>query len=320
MSMPTPLVTIAIPTYNRALSYLPQALACAVGQTYRNIEIIVSDNCSSDGTPEFMASQTDPRIRYYRHDKVIVPNENFNFGLQQARGQYFLLLLDDELVDRDFVATCLAAARGQKDVGLIRTGLRIIDANGIVVGNIRNQVAGLPVSDFFLAWFAGRTSLYLCNTLFDTALLRSVGGLRSRHNLFQDVMAQVRVAAVSRRVDIEDVHASTRSHPGQHTYSAKVMEWAEDALDLLELIQTTASDKRSAIRDAGERFFAAICYSRASAIHRPLERLAAYRAIYRRFNRRYMPPVRTVLASTSLYRGLRNIKRRLRGQPRWAAA
>ncbi len=320
MSAPTPLVTIAIPTYNRARNYLPQALACAVGQTSRNIEIIVSDNCSTDGTPQFMASQTDPRIRYYRQDKAMEPNDNFNFCLREARGRYFLLLLDDELVDCDFVATCLAAADGLKDVGLIRTGLRIIDANGVVVDKIRNQAAGLPTSDFFLAWFAGRTSLYLCNTLFDTALLRSIGGLRSQHNLFQDVMAQVRVGAVSRRVDIEDVHASTRSHPGQHTYSAKVMEWVEDALDLLELIQMTAGDKRSAIRDAGERFFAEICYSRASAIRRPLERFAAYRAIYRRFNRRYMPPARTVLASTSLYRGLRNIKRRLKRQPRWAAA
>ncbi len=320
MSASMPLVTIAIPTYNRARSYLPQALACALGQTYRHIEVIVSDNCSSDGTPAFMVGVTDPRVRYYRQPVPILPNDNFNFCLREASGEYFLLLLDDELVDQDFVATCLAAARGQKDVGLIRTGLRVIDANGTVVGEIRNQAAGLPAPDFFLAWFAGRTSLYLCNTLFDTALLRYVGGLRSRHNLFQDVMAQVRVAGVSRRVDIENVHASTRSHPGQHTYSAKVMEWAEDALDLLELIQATAGEKRSAIRDAGERFFAAICYSRASAIRRPLERLAAYRAIYRRFNRRYMPPARTVLASTSLYRGLRNVKRRLKGQPRWAAA
>lgn len=320
MNASTPLVTIAIPTYNRARSYLPQALACAIGQTYRNIEIIVSDNRSTDDTPGFMARQVDPRIRYYRQDKPIAPNDNFNFCLAQARGEYFSLLLDDELIDHQFVAACMAAVGNRDDVGLIRTGLRIIDVNGSLLGEVRNHAMALSLPDFFLAWFAGRTSLYLCNTLFKTTLLRAVGGLHSRHNLFQDVLAQVRVAAVSRRIDVESVLASTRSHAGQHTYSAKVMEWAEDSLELLAAMENVAGDKRGAIRASGEKFFAAICYSRASAIRRPLERLAAYRAIYVYFNRRYMPPARTVLASTSLYRQLRNIKRRLKGQPRWAAA
>ena len=320
MSTATPLVTIAIPTYNRAGSYLPQALASAVGQTYENLEIIVSDNCSTDDTPEFVGRQTDPRIRYYRQSKPITPNENFNFCIEQARGEYFLLLLDDELVDPPFVASCIAAASNRDDVGLIRTGLRIVDANGNVLTEANNYAAELSVPDFFLAWFAGRTALYLCNTLFKTSVLRAVGGLRSRHNLFQDVLAQVRVSAIARRVDVESVLASSRSHPGQHTYSANVMQWAEDSLDLLEAMQNAAVEKRSVVRASGERFFAAICYSRASAIRRPLERLAAYRTVYLYFNRRYMPPARTVFASTSLYRRLRNIKRRLKGQPRWAAA
>lgn len=320
MSTATPLVTIAIPTYNRAGSYLPQALASAIGQTYENIEIIISDNCSTDGTPELVVRQTDPRIRYYRQSQSITPNDNFNFCIERARGEYFLLLLDDELVDPQFVATCIAAANNRDDVGLIRTGLRLIDANGNMLGQVNNYAAELSVPDFFLAWFAGRTSLYLCNTLFKTSLLRSVGGLRSRHNLFQDVLAQVRVVSVARRVDIESVLASSRSHPGQHTYSANVMQWAEDSLDLLKAMENVAGEKRSAVRASGEKFFAAICYSRASAIRRPWERLAAYRAVYVCFNRRYMPPARTVFASTSLYRRLRNIKRRLKGQPRWAAA
>lgn len=320
MSASTPRVTIAIPTYNRARSYLPHSLACAVGQTYTDIEIIVSDNRSTDDTPDFMARQVDPRIRYYRQEKAITPNDNFNFCLAQARGEYFLLLLDDELIDSEFVATCMAAVANRQDVGLIRTGLRIIDMEGRVVGEIPNRAAALSLPDFFLAWFAGHTSLYLCNTLFKTELLRATGGLNSRHNLFQDVLAQVRVGAVSPRIDVEGVLASTRSHPGQHTYSAKVMAWAEDSLELLQAMESVAGDRRNAIRVSGEKFFAAICYSRANAIRRPLERLAAYRAIYVYFNRRYMPPARTVLASTSLYRQLRNIKRWLKGQPRWAAA
>lgn len=45
-----PLVTIAIPTYNRADGFLKQALQSAINQTYYYLEIIVSDNCSTDTT------------------------------------------------------------------------------------------------------------------------------------------------------------------------------------------------------------------------------------------------------------------------------
>lgn len=320
MNAGQPLVTIAIPTYNRAATYLGDALGCALVQTYRNLDIIVADNCSSDATPQFVQAHTDSRVRYFRHERNLAPNDNFNFCLQQARGEYFLLLLDDEQVDPDFVATCIEAARGDVDIGLIRTGLRTIDAKGAVIGEQPNGAAGVTADQLFIAWFENRTALYLCNTLFNTAALRSVGGFRSRHNLFQDVMAQVRLIARLPRIDVATVKASTRSHSGQFTYSAKVINWAEDSADLLALMENAVPDKREVIRKTGEPFFAAICYSRAGMIRSPMERAGAYRRVYRYFGRRYLPRLRTVLVGTALYRGLRALKRRLKGQPGWAAA
>lgn len=320
MSARTPLVTIAIPTFNRAQTYLPQALASALGQTYHDIEIIVSDNCSSDQTPAVVARCHDPRVRYFRRSVSVSPNDNFNFCLEQARGEYFLLLLDDELVDRDFVEICVNGVSDRSNVGLVRTGLRVIDANGNVVNEVPNRAAGLSLANFLLAWFDGQTALYLCNTLFNTALLRSIGGLRSRHNLFQDVMAQVRVAAISGRVDIDNVLASTRSHPGQFTYSAKVYGWVEDAGDLLDLMTLLVSDEREIVRKRGMRFFATICYSRAGAIPSLWERLRTYHRIYQMFQRCCVPPIRLVIASTTLYKRLRTIKRWVKRQPSWAAA
>ncbi|BAU48100.1 glycosyl transferase [Sulfurifustis variabilis] len=318
--MEMPLVTIAIPTHNRADSYLRDALRCAVEQTYARLDILVADNASTDGTAELVSRLRDPRVRYLRHDVAIRPNDNFNFCIAQARGEYLLLLLDDEQVDRDFVATCLDAVGGRSGIGLIRTGLRTIDGNGIVIGECPNEAAGLPIGDLFLAWFEGRTSLYLCNTLFSTRALRASGGLRSRHCLFQDVMAQVRVARASGRADVEAIKATTRSHPGQFTYSAKVREWAEDAIDLLRLMCDAAPERREAIRVKGGRFFATVSYSRANAIRAPLARLEAYLLVYRLFGYRHLPPLRVVLSATALYRVARDLKRRLKGQPRWAAA
>ena len=56
-----PLVTIGIPTYNRADHYLREALTSALSQTYANLEIIVSDNCSTDSTQTLVKGLPDPR-------------------------------------------------------------------------------------------------------------------------------------------------------------------------------------------------------------------------------------------------------------------
>lgn len=314
-----PLITIAIPTFNRAASYLPHALGCALAQTYDNIEIIVSDNCSTDETPALMARQNDSRVRYHRHEKQLIPNDNFNFCLQQARGEYFLFLLDDEAIDADFVTVCVDAMQRKSRVGIVRTGLRVIDAHNNVLYKLPNNVAGRTLAEFFLGWFAGDTALYLCNTLFRTDVLREVG-FRSKHNLFQDAIAQAKVLACATRVDVQSIKASTRSHPYQMTYAARVNEWTEDALDLLDLIVSLVPEQRELVRQQGMRFFARICYSRASAVKRPTDRIRAYIHVYRDFDRRYPPSASTILASTMLYRKLRDIKRRLKGQPAWVAA
>lgn len=313
----TPLVTIAIPTYNRARTYLRACLESALQQTYPNIEIVVADNGSTDDTEAVVRSYDDPRIRYYRQRKNIAPNDNFNFCLRQARGSYFLLLLDDELIDHDFLEACLRGADYRGDFGLIRTGLRTIDANGVVLYETANFAGGMSLSDLFLAWFAGRTTLYLCNTLFNRAALLAIGGFGSRHNLFQDVSAQVRLAAQLPRVDVAAVKASTRLHRGQFTFGAKVRAWCEDSLDLLDLMCELAPDQRELVRQRGERFFALIGYSRASAVRSPAERLSAYLTVYRLFGRRHVPPLRMAFASTALYRSLRQLKRRVLNRPAW---
>jgi glycosyltransferase involved in cell wall biosynthesis len=81
-----PLVTIGIPTYNRAGGYLRECIEGAINQTYLNFEFIISDNCSVDGTTTLASSIADSRIRYFRHPKNIGANNNFNYCLEQAKG------------------------------------------------------------------------------------------------------------------------------------------------------------------------------------------------------------------------------------------
>ncbi len=105
-----PLVTIAIPTYNRA-SLLARSISSAQQQTYQNVEIVISDNGSSDDTESLcrdLAAQ-DSRIRYLRQIKQISGAENFNSLLSQAGGAYFMWLGDDDWIDVNYVESCLSS-------------------------------------------------------------------------------------------------------------------------------------------------------------------------------------------------------------------
>jgi glycosyltransferase involved in cell wall biosynthesis len=285
-----PLVTIGIPTYNRADSYLRQALDSAIGQTYPNIEIVVSDNCSTDNTEALVKDLIAPNLRYYRHDDNIGANNNFNFCLDQARGDYFLLLHDDDTIDEDFVAVCMDAAGYHTDIGIIRTGTRIIDGQGRQLRETPNLTGGLDTAGFFLGWFEGKTAPYMCSTLLNTEQLKEMGGLESKHNLFQDVVAECKLAARYGRVDVRDVKASFREHGSERTFSVKVSQWCEDSLFLLDtMVELVPDEERARVRRKGIEYFAWLNYNFARKIESPLERLSTYLMVYKMFGFRYPP-------------------------------
>jgi glycosyltransferase involved in cell wall biosynthesis len=309
-----PLVTIGIPTYNRARDYLRETLESALAQTYPRLEIVVSNNCSTDDTDAVVRAYADPRLRYIKQQKALLPNDHFNFCLNEARGDYFLLLHDDDKIDPDFVESCLQAAHFRTDCGAILAGVRIIDQDGRTLTEVPNR-ADLPAAgDLFLAWMDGRLSLYVCSTLYNTQTLKDVGGFHSRHNMFQDVAATARVIAHHGRVDVRDVKASARQHQGKWTHTVRVREWCEDSRDLLDLLCELAPDKALLLRERGTRFFANINYRRASDVGPLAKKLSAYAFVYRFFEGRYLPPPRMVFQSTGLYRGLRQIKRAVLGR------
>lgn len=285
----SPLITIGIPTYNRANSYLGQTLHSALGQTYENIEIIVSDNCSQDNTEELVRGFSDPRIRYIRQSENIGSNNNFNVCIAQAKGDFCLLLPDDDLIDGDFIESCVKASAETPEVGIIRTGTRLINSDGTTYYEQQNPAAGLTTTDFFLAWFDNKITFYVCSTLFNRKRLQEIGGIKSRHNLFQDVIAEFKLAARYGRVDIMDVKASFRRHEENIGSAAKISAWCEDSLELLDVMCSLIPANSSLIRDKGMDYFCKKMYVYTSKLQSPFERLITYYNIYKMFEYRHSP-------------------------------
>ena len=110
-----PLVSIGVTTFNRPDGLL-RTLDRITSQTYQNLEIIVSDNCSPDERVEQVAREfvaRDPRIQYFKQDRNYGPSFNGRFVRTQATGRYFMWAADDDYFESpNLVERLLEAAHG----------------------------------------------------------------------------------------------------------------------------------------------------------------------------------------------------------------
>lgn len=123
MGSDAPLVSIVMPTRNRAhlLRYALQSARAQQG--IDSFEIVVSDNCSADGTSDYVSSLGDPRIRLVRPPRSLSMSSHWEFAFGQARGEYVTFLCDDDAMCRDALAEALDALR--------RTGLDLVAKGGM---------------------------------------------------------------------------------------------------------------------------------------------------------------------------------------------
>jgi GT2 family glycosyltransferase len=175
-----PLVTIAIPTFNRA-SWLKKCISAALSQTYRNFEVLVSDNASTDDTAEVLRQFDDTRLRVVRQPTNIGILSNWNACLAGARGDYIVYCSDDDLLAPAILERCLAIARRNPQVPIV-LGLcdfYFLEDSHCSVATPSTRFStglceGVPLLIEFLR---NRITLGNCAMMFRTQPLRADGGL-----------------------------------------------------------------------------------------------------------------------------------------------
>lgn len=106
MDTHNPLITTVIPTYRRP-HLLKRAIKSVLNQTFKNLQVCVYDNASSDQTREVVESlaREDNRVKYFCHDTNIGSQKNFRFGLDRVNTSYFSFLSDDDFLFPEFYQT-----------------------------------------------------------------------------------------------------------------------------------------------------------------------------------------------------------------------
>jgi glycosyltransferase involved in cell wall biosynthesis len=131
-----PSVSIGLPVYNGE-AYLRGALDSLLGQTFTDLELIISDNASTDRTTEICRAYAaeDPRVRYVRHQVNRGVAWNHNFALGQATGKYFRWASHDDLCAPDFLARCVKELDADPGLVLCHTRTVVLDGEGNIISH-----------------------------------------------------------------------------------------------------------------------------------------------------------------------------------------
>ncbi len=253
-----PLVSVVIPVFNGA-PFVAKAVASVRAQTVKDVEIIVVDDGSTDGTQAVLArlERTDG-IVWFQQDHG-GPARSRNRGIAAARGEFVALLDCDDVWLPGKLETQLAVLRDRPAVGVVHTDYEVVYEDGTVEERVRARYSREPLVQAFVG---GHTALP-STLLIRKSVLDKVGALDPELYGSEDSDLAIRLYRVTEFdcVDRVFVRKLQRGHGyrdkafDERTHRQKVLTSRERFLDRLEGMQPLTRAQRAALDREWVNFF-----------------------------------------------------------------
>lgn len=250
MSIEQPLVSVVLPTYNRA-RFIGQAITSALNQTYQNIELIVVDDGSTDDTDRVIATFDDERLRYIKLPKNVGRSAARNQGLDVVRGEFVAFLDSDDYFLPFKTELQVEFFETNPDVHMVYT------ASGCVVSDdepikyfYRAPVSGHLYNE--IAFFKPLT-ITLPTVMLRPEVLTKVGGFDEKMERFEDTDFWRRISKYFKIGAIDEVTCHIRSHEGNHISSFEPATFERAIEYYLQKILSEDRDVDPLILQAGSR-------------------------------------------------------------------
>jgi cellulose synthase/poly-beta-1,6-N-acetylglucosamine synthase-like glycosyltransferase len=239
-----PLVTIAIPTFNRA-ALLKECVAAALAQTYQNFEILVSDNASPDETSEVLRGFADERLRVIRQPSNIGLMPNWNACVAAARGEYLVLVCDDDQIDPWLLERCVAILAGRPQVPIV-VGLSNLHSTALnhtfAARRSRHLQTGIVSgTDILLAYLKNEIGVIAsCSVMCRTDVLQHHGGFPMGFPHTADIAAWAPLLFLGEAGFLNEACATWTSHDDSATKRLGVEVLLRDGWQVAGLISALA--------------------------------------------------------------------------------
>ena len=139
-----PVVSVGLPVYN-GVDRVDEAIHSVINQTLEDIELIVSDNASTDGTQEVCKeiARADERVKYFRNEENLGAAANFNRVFELSRSPFFKWLGHDDVLAPNALETALAVMQSRPDVSIVHWLERMTDETGNLLREYKPEQAFL---------------------------------------------------------------------------------------------------------------------------------------------------------------------------------
>lgn len=222
------LVTIYIPTFNR-LELLKRSIDSVLNQTYSNIELIVVDDCSKDGTQDYLKeiSSKDSRVKYFFKEINSGACISRNIAIRNAQGYFITGLDDDDFFDNDRIENLVNAWKKKaKGTVALSTLYKIKNKNKTIYGKKLFKNKLIKFDDLFLNNAVG-------NQIFtETEVLKKIDGFDENLKCWQDLECWLRVLQIgniekifSHSYTIDVSHDKPRIGNSNHTKYLKSYDY-----------------------------------------------------------------------------------------------
>ena len=136
-----PKISVGLPVYNGE-RFLAEAIESILNQDFEDLELIISDNGSDDGTYDICRhyAKIDGRVKYYRYPKNLGSSKNGRRTLDASSGEYFMWAMDDDLREKTMITDCLSVLENDLSVVMCHTQVKGIDENGKFMGIVNDYV------------------------------------------------------------------------------------------------------------------------------------------------------------------------------------
>ncbi|NJM71109.1 MAG: glycosyltransferase family 2 protein [Scytonema sp. RU_4_4] len=215
MSNNQPRLSIGLPVYNGE-KFIKEAIDSLLAQTFKDFELIISDNASTDKTEEICRAYAvkDKRIHYYRNEKNIGCARNFNRVFELSSGEYFKWAAHDDLHAPDFLMKCIEVLDKDDTVILCHSKTHFIDEHGKFLQNydIQLRTDSLKPHERFHELLTKHLCYQIYGVIRASALRRTPPMGSYGH---ADGILLLRLGLVGRFYEIPEYLFFARSHPQQ---------------------------------------------------------------------------------------------------------
>lgn len=189
-------ITIILPVYN-GIKYLQQSVESVLNQDFFNFEFLIVDDCSTDGSWEYLEGLQDKRITLFRNDSNRGLFYNLNFLIKQANGAIIKIWAQDDVMYSDCLTGVLNFHNQHPEVSFSYTERDFINADGLLLAKREEDNTPEIVSPTLhatIAFTAGSIAGNICNVSINKSILDKVGLFNESMKISGDFEMWVRLA------------------------------------------------------------------------------------------------------------------------------